>query len=68
MKLKFQTRIVYGRPLHYPMCDNSKHVVSKLARRSAIKEFNSSISDEHMELLKFLGHEIEQIPQFGVKT
>jgi len=63
MKLKIQTRMVYGRPLHYPMCDSSKLLV-RLNRRTVSAEHTFSFVDRDLIILKQLGYEIEQIPQF----
>ena len=65
MKIKIQTRMTYGRPLHYPMCEVSRLVAQLLARPDARKRgecFHVTLSDKHIEVLKVLGHEIEYIP------
>lgn len=63
MKLKIHTRMVYGRPLHYPMCATSKLLVL-LGRRAT--DFCHTFSNADLSLLKLLGFEIEKIPDFEV--
>lgn len=62
MKLKIQTRGVYGRPIHYPMCETSKKIAMLNRRR---KGSPNTFTDHDLTILRALGYEIEQVPQFG---
>ena len=62
MKIKIQSRVVYGRVLHYPMCETSKRL-SLLGRRRR-KLLVHTFNETDLELLRELGYEIEQVPQF----
>jgi hypothetical protein len=61
MRLKIQTREVFGRILHYPMCELSKF----LACINKRKGMNHTISDNDLKRLIDLGFTIVQVPQFG---
>lgn len=65
MILKLQTRSVYGRLLAYPMCDVSK-LLSRLGKRRKTMEC-FTFTEEDIRLLKKIGYEIEEVPQFGKK-
>lgn len=61
MKLKLQTRLVFGRPLYYAMCDTSR-LLSQLGRR--YKSKINTFCPRDLAILVELGYEIEEVPQF----
>ncbi len=58
MKIKLQMRMVYGRPLYYPMCPISKNLSLLGHNDDLVHTF--SLSD--IKLLKEAGFQIELIP------
>lgn len=57
--MKIQSRMCYGRVLHFPMCDASK----KLASLKFSK--NPTFTEEDLRKLKEIGIVFEQIPQYA---
>ena len=63
MTLKIQTRLVYGKKLHYPQCTTS-HLLAAIGRKSRGTQTHT-FTDWDLEILKELGFAFEQIPQFS---
>jgi hypothetical protein len=63
MKLKIQTRSVFGRNLHYPKCPLSMFLASINRRKEG--EHPHTFTDATIQGLMSHGFVIEQVPQFG---
>jgi hypothetical protein len=57
MKIKLQTRSVYGKIRHFPV-DNTGILLAKLAGKKCLNK-------ERINILKSLGYEIEFVPWDG---
>jgi hypothetical protein len=61
MKIKIQTRRVFGRVVHYPMCPLS-NLLARLGKR---KQDSYVLTDSTLKELMRLGFAIERVPEFG---